>query len=438
MAESQNHSNVLKKGRRIALLATAITIVLAGLKFVVGFLFDSKILIADAFHSASDILTIFASWFGLWLASRRKTERFPYGLYRAETIVSLVIGFLITAAGLGTLREGYERLFGLLSLHKLPVLPAAASAFSAISGYLLAFQEKRIGKEINSQSLLANAADSKLNAVSSLVVLTGIILTYLRIPYVEGGVILFISVFILKLGLSTIRVSILTLLDANLEPEVQHAIAREIFEIKGIREVTDLKIRLSGPFKMVDCSIATSPSLSVYKAHELADAVERVIKSKHAHIDSVFVHVEPTAKTVLSAIIPVKEMNGVTSRVHGHFGRAPYFVIVRFSAKGDMLEIEDFFYNEFLSETSKLHVGVRAVKALLRYNFDLLFTSHIGEISFSMLHDHFVEIFKINEDITVAEVVDLYRNDQLEQITKPTHSIDDAEVTLKTERLNQP
>lgn len=83
--------------------------------------------------------------------------------------------------------------------------------------------------------------------------------------------------------------------------------------------MTDLKIRLSGP---VDCSIATNPSLPVHKVHVLADEVERVIKSKHAHTDSVFVHVEPSAKTVLSAIIPVKEMwhRLLFTRLEGSWG----------------------------------------------------------------------------------------------------------------------
>lgn len=71
--------------------------------------------------------------------------------------------------------------------------------------------------------------------LSSLVVLVGIVLAYLKIPYVEGCVILFVSMLILKSGLSTIRTSLLALLDANLEPEVWNGIGREILEIKGIR-----------------------------------------------------------------------------------------------------------------------------------------------------------------------------------------------------------
>jgi len=95
----------LKRGQKVALWATAITLVIAVLKGVIGTIFDSKVLVADAFHSAADTVAIFASAFGLWLASREKSKRFPYGLYKAETLVTLVIGALIFWAGIELLRD---------------------------------------------------------------------------------------------------------------------------------------------------------------------------------------------------------------------------------------------------------------------------------------------------------------------------------------------
>ena len=62
----------LKRGQRVAITATVAILLLAVAKFVAGCLFDSRILIADAFHSGVDVLALFASWFGLWLASRKE------------------------------------------------------------------------------------------------------------------------------------------------------------------------------------------------------------------------------------------------------------------------------------------------------------------------------------------------------------------------------
>jgi len=45
-----------------------------------------------------------------------------------------------------------------------------------------------------------------------------------------------------------------------------------------------------------------------------------------------------------------------------------------------------------------------------------------------MLKDNFIDIYKIDEGCSVKEVIKQYRNNQLEQITAPIHSIEDSIV----------
>ena len=86
MERSGEHRELLKQGRQVAITATIVIFLLAVAKFAIGYLFQSQILIADAYHSGVDVLAIFASWFGLQLASRKKSAKFPYGLYRLSLI----------------------------------------------------------------------------------------------------------------------------------------------------------------------------------------------------------------------------------------------------------------------------------------------------------------------------------------------------------------
>jgi len=419
----------LKQGQRIAFVASFVTLLLAAAKATVGYLFDSKVLVADAFHSGADLLAIFASGFGLWLASRKKTERFPYGLYKVETLVTLVIGVLITWAGVQILRDGYDKLFLLAYVKGFPILPVSVSILSIITAFVLARKEKDVGKSINSQSLIANASESFLDIFTSLVVLAGILLAYLRIPYVEGSIIILISLLIVKLGLKNVWTSLLILLDANLDAELQSDIEESINKIYGVKGVGEVMIRQAGPFKMVECKILTSPSLSLYKAHALADKVEDHITNNFKHIESVFIHVEPSRENFVSAIVPVQDINGMDSKVHGHFGRAPYFVILKIADEN--VEIEDFYYNEYLGE--KKHVGVKVIKAVIKHKLDLLFTSQIGEISFHMLRDNFIDIYKTDEGLSVKDIIKKYRNQEIEQITEPTHCIEESQSSAKAD-----
>lgn len=404
----------LKRGQRIAVLATFSLSGLAALKFVCGVLFDSRILVADAFHSSVDLIAILASWFGLWLAGRSKTSRFPYGLYRAETFVTLIIGVLITWGGVEAFLGGSSRLFTWTSqVPAFPFVPMAASLISVGVAFVVAKRESQIGKEINSRSLQAIASESFLDIGTSIVVTAGIVMSYARVPYVEGVVIMLIAALVARLGIQNVWRSTLVLLDANLDPDLQTDIAEKVRVVEGVRGVKDIKIRQSGPFKMVECKITTSPSLPLYSAHSLADRVEAVIQD-HEEIESVFVHVEPEEQETVSLVIPVKEMNGLDSRMHGHFGRAPFFVILK--ARGDEAEIDDFYLNEFLGEKDQIHVGVKVIKAILRHGVDVVVTAQVGEISYHFLRERFVELFQGEENLAISEIIRRYRDGKLHPI----------------------
>ena len=419
----------LKRGQRVAFAAALVTLALAILKGATGHLFQVKILVADALHSSADALAVFASGFGLMIASGRKSRRFPYGLYKAETLVSLVIGMGILLAGAMLLKDGWERLFQTAEFVGFPALPVGVSLLSMAVAYLLARKEKSVGRLINSQSLVANANESFLDIISSLVVLAGIILAYFRIPFVEGAVIILISLLVVKLGLENLWTSLLILMDANLDPDLQLAVEEKINKIYGVKGVSDVRIRQAGPFRMVECEIQTRPTLPLHRAHELADRAENFIMENFEHIESVFIHLEPVKEGSLSAIIPVADINGLESRVHGHFGRAPYFIIVRIS--GGETIIEDFYLNAFLDDRE--HVGLKVVKAVIGYRLDLLFTPRVGEIAFHALKSSLVDIYRVEEGFTVREVVERYLGHQLDQIVAPTHTVEQSKFAERTD-----
>ncbi len=218
---------------------------------------------------------------------------------------------------------------------------------------------------------------------------------------------------------------ILILMDANLDPQLQQEIEERILKMNGVKGVKGVKIRQFGPFNMVECIIATSPTLTVFKAHDLSDEVEEEVMKNYDGIESVFVHIEPSRQGVMSIIIPVGDINGLDSRVYGHFGRAPYFIILKLDSNG--LEIEDFYYNEFIKTKERIHVGVKVINAVIKHRLDIVFTPKIGEISFYMLKDHFVDIYRAEESATVREVVEKFRNNQGEPLTAP-HPVEESEV----------
>jgi len=416
--------NRLKEGQRIALTSTILLFLLAFLKAFVGYRFDSSLLVADAYHNGADILINFTSLFGLWLASRKKSIRFPYGLYRAETLACLLIGACIIVIGFEIFMDGLHKLLQLGPAEKFPIFPIAAAIISSAISTVLASKQRNVGKAIGSQALLTTSREAFFDIFTSLFVLAGILLVYFRIPYVEGTVMMIISILIIKLGVETIGMSLIILMDANLYIDLQTEIEEKINQIYGVKGVGGVKIRQSGSFKMVECVIKTNPSLPLYKAHEMADRVENLLYSDYENIESAFVHVEPDSEQSVVAIMPVQNIDGLHSKLHEHFGRAPYFIIIKIN--NGQVEIEDFYLNEFLDQ--KGHIGLNVVKSIIKYKISLLFISRIGEISFHMLKNNFVDIYKADAGTTIEKVINLYQSKQLPLITMPTHSIEKSRI----------
>ena len=110
--------------------------------------------------------------------------------------------------------------------------------------------------------------------------------------------------------------------------------------------------------------------------------------------------------------------------IHGHFTRAPYYIVLKLGKTGT--DIEDFYHNEFLSE--KQHIGVKLARVLVDYKIDLLFTANIGEISYHILRDNLVDVYKVDEDNTVSNIIERHRLKQLRPLADHTHTVEESQV----------
>jgi len=360
-------------------------------------------LIADAWHSGADILINLSSLIGLKLASKKKSNRFPYGLYKAETIACLLIGALIAFIGLDMVKDGWHKLFLMDSQDGFPIFPIGASIISCAVASFLAIKQRAIGKAIGSQALLATAKEAFFDIFTSLFVLVGIVCVYVQTPYVEGAIIILIAVLILKLGIETVWKSIMILMDADMDTDLKLSIEEKLNRIHGVKGVAGVKIRRSGPFKIVNCIIKTDPSLILHKSHELADIAENMLLTEYENIESVFIHVEPEKEIV---------------EIDPHFGKAPYFIILNLD--NGRIDIDSCMGNEFLDKRG--HIGLNVAKSLIGYPIHLLFVLSIGEISFHLLKNHYVDIFKVDKEMKVKDIITLYKANKLDPITKPNLS----------------
>ena len=414
----------LSEGRRVAAAATALTLLLVALKGVFGYLRNSPALVADAVHSGADALAIFASWVGLKLASRPPTKKFPFGLYRAETLAGLFVAAVITIAGLGLLVESVFALIkGRGVHHHSPEVMLVALASAAVSLGIFVW-EKRVGTRLNSQSLLANADESRVDILTSLLVFVGTAATYLGVPVAELGVSGLLSLLIIWLGLKHGRLNLYAILDASLNPDLERHATAIAKQVPGVMDVEPVKLRQAGPFCFGIAHVRLRKTADVGRAHEVAHEVVRAVRKELPQIENVTVHLEPYYPAVRRVMVPVARKS-MDAPISDHFGRARYFLFATVSSEAS----EGVTHVEYTTNTARqmpARAGLAAIREALKdHGVDVVLTRQIGEIAFHVLRDHYVDIY-VAPSGSAGEALSLLSRQALAHLNEPTHASEAA------------
>jgi len=421
-AGSKEHGpSRLAAGKRVAAAATVLTLLLAASKGLVGYLWHSPALTADAVHSGADVLAIFASWLGLKLAERPATRRFPFGMYRAETLASLAVSVVILVAGIHLLYESASRLAGGGEPAHRSMSVIGVALVSSILSFGIYLWEKRVGTELNSQSLLANADESRADIITSFGVFIGTGATYLRVPVVELVVTTALSLLIIWLGVKHGRTAVYALLDASLHPDLECQAADIASTVPGVLNVEQLRLRQAGPFCFGIAHIQLRKSVDIARAHEVAHRVAREVIDAIPQIETLTVHLEPFRPVEQTVMVPA-DADGMDAEVSSHFGRARLFVFATLAPDG----VKNVTAVENAIRTMPARAGLSVIKETLKSRkVDAVLTREIGEIAFHALRDHFVEVYTAPEG-SVRQALAQFAGQSLQPLTEPTHASEAA------------
>lgn len=317
----------LQRGENTAKLSSFAAAMIGLTKGVVGFFTGSVALLAQAVDSFTDVFASVTVYVGLKYAQKKPTEKFPYGYYRAETFASLIVAIIIIFSGLEIVRESIMRFLQPEAVF-FPYIAMLAAAISIPFLYFLAKYNKKIGENINSQAIVGQARNFTLDVYSSMLVFLGVLSSYLGVPWIEPLIAVIISAFILKIGVSIGKNSVLALMDAVLKPEHIRKLRRLSEEVPGVIGVHDMKIRKSGPFCFGEMHMEVEEDLPLKRAHAIADEVERKAKEECEELESLVIHMEPAKRKELRIAVPVEEDRGLESTPYSHFGSASHFIII--------------------------------------------------------------------------------------------------------------
>jgi cation diffusion facilitator family transporter len=355
----------LERSEKAAFLSIILNTSLTLIKYILASLSGSVALMADAIHSLTDVISSASVLMGIKL-SKRRSKTFPYGLYKVENLVSLAMSLLIFLAGYEIFRETFTH-HAPLVVERIPW--AIAGVIIAIPAtYLFSRYEMRIGRQINSPSIIADAEHVKSDMLSSLIILVGLVGGLFQVPLLDKGAALVILIFIARTGYRILVDSIRVLLDASLDFETMDQVKTIILTDPRVEEIKGLWGRNSGRYKFIEADLMLNAK-DLQKAHVITDKIAERIREKIPHVDHVLIHYEPIRKKTITFAVPLTDDKETISE---HFGEAPYFSIITLQTKNGAIVKQEFLNNPYLREEEGK--GIRVSEWLLQKGVDKIFT----------------------------------------------------------------
>lgn len=282
-----------REAHKATLIGAAVDFLVGMAKLVTGSLVGSAALIADGIHSFSDIVTdvfvVAATHFG-----RQAPDRdHPYGHGRIETLATLWLGgVLIFVAG----AIAWASLGRLFAGESAPAPGGWAIAIAVIA--LLAKEgiyhyTLKVARRIGSRLLEANAWHSRSDALSTLVVLIGLLAAQFGVGWMDAVAAIVVGIMVGQVGGRLLWESGQELIDTALPEDDQALLKATAERVPGVRGVHELRTRRVAGDVLLDLHVVVPPRVTVSEAHEIGNAVSRCLRQAMPSLADVTFHIDP-------------------------------------------------------------------------------------------------------------------------------------------------
>ena len=260
-------------------LAGAVGIVcnalLCAAKLLMGTLFGSISVTADAVNNLSDASSSIITLVGFKLSAKPADKEHPYGHARIEYLAGLAVSVLIIVIGFELARTSLDKI-----LHPTPVafswLTVAVLAGSIGVKLWMAMFNRTIGRRIGSATLEATATDSRNDVISTAAVLAALVLGQATHLVLDGWMGLAVALFILYSGIGLIKETVDPLLGEAPSEELAQHIARKVLSYDGVLGTHDLMVHDYGPGRsFASVHVEMAAEKDVLESHDIIDNIER-------------------------------------------------------------------------------------------------------------------------------------------------------------------
>lgn len=284
---------------RVTLVGFVVNLILSAAKLAAGILGRSGAMVADAIHSFSDMATDIVVIVFARISSKPKDDGHDYGHGKYETLATIIISLALAAVGIGILSSSIGSIRTILEGGTLPrpgAVALVAAVVSIVAKEILYRYTARVGRRIDSPSVIANAWHHRSDALSSLGTLAGIGCAYFlgeKWRIADPIAALLVAVFIFKIALDLIRTGLGELLEKSLPADVEQEILSIVTANPEIRSPHNLRTRRIGASIAIEVHVRVDGAMSVAHSHALTVDIEHRLRARFGAGTMIAIHVGP-------------------------------------------------------------------------------------------------------------------------------------------------
>ena len=289
-------------------------LLLFAVKLAAGLMTGALSITADAMNNLSDASASIVTLAGFRLAGKPADAHHPYGHARFEYLSGLAVAALILFIGFELAKSSLEKIFTPTPVAFSFVAVAILLLSMGLKLWMCLFNRK-LGKEIQSQALMATAADSRNDCIATGAVLLAAVLGAVTKLHLDGWMGLAVAGFILYSGIQLAKDTINPLLGESADPELRQKIVDYIQRQPKVLGYHDLMVHDYGPGqRFASLHVEMDRNEDPLLCHEIIDDMEReCLRSHNVHL---VIHYDPVItddpelnrmRQLVSALLRVKD-----------------------------------------------------------------------------------------------------------------------------------
>lgn len=283
----------------VTLMGSVVNVVLLVFKFMAGILGGSAAMIADAVHSLSDFLTDIVVVLFVKISSKPEDKDHDYGHGKYETLATSFIGVALLCVGLYILYSGSYRTWAAFNgapIEQPGIVALLAALFSImLKEWTYRFTVK-VGKEVQSQAVIANAWHHRSDSLSSIGTAIGIggaIFLGKEWAVLDPIAAVVVSIFIIRTAAMLVSGALDELLEKSLPDAEERQIAEIVQSEPEVSGMHHLCTRRIGSRIAIEMHLRMLGDISLNESHAHATNIERKLRSHFGERTHINIHVEP-------------------------------------------------------------------------------------------------------------------------------------------------